>query len=161
MKPKRIYLETSIISYLAARRSRDLVISAWQEITREFWDKHRSRYRLHTSELVVEECRMGDAEAVRSRLALLRGIPEIPVDSTARNLASALLAKGVLPPKAAIDALHIAVAAAGGMDYLLTWNCRHLNNPVIKPRVRSICIGGGYSCPEICTPFELTEGDKS
>jgi hypothetical protein len=158
MKLKRIYVETSIFSYLAARTSRDLVVSAWQEVTREFWEQHRGAYELVTSELVVEECRLGDPAAVERRLALLRGMPELSVDDTVKTVAAALLAQGGVPRGAEFDALHIAVAAVGGTDCLLTWNCRHLNNPATKPRVRAICQACGHACPEICTPFELTEG---
>lgn len=158
MKRKRIYVETSIFSYLAAHTSRDLVVSAWQEVTREFWDQHREAYDLVTSQLVVEECSVGDPDAVERRLALLRGMPELMVDDAVRAVAAALLSKGGVPRKAEFDALHIAVAAVGGADYLLTWNCRHLNNPVTKPRVRAICEYCEHVCPEICTPFELTEG---
>jgi hypothetical protein len=159
MKRKRIYVETSIFSYLAARPSRDLVVSAWQEVTREFWDQHREAYDLVTSQLVVEECSEGNSDAVERRLELLRGMPELAVDDAAKVVAAALLSKGGVPRKAEFDALHIAAAAVGGADYLLTWNCRHLNNPVTKPRVRTICEQCGHTCPEICTPFELTEGD--
>lgn len=157
MKRRRIYVETSIFSYLAAHPSRDLVVSAWQEVTREFWDQHRKAYDLVTSQLVVEECSVGDPAAVGRRLALLRGMPELVVDDAVKTVAAALLSKGGVPRRAEFDALHIAVAAVGGADYLLTWNCRHLNNPVTKPRVRAICEHCGHACPEICTPFELTE----
>lgn len=85
-------------------------------------------------------------------------LPELPVDDTVKSLAAALVSKGAVPRGAELDALHIAIAAAGGADYLLTWNCRHINNPVAKPRIRAICSQCGHSCPEICTPFELTEG---
>lgn len=158
MKRNSIYIETSIVSYLAARRSRDLLVSAWQEVTHEFWNRYRRGYDLFTSVIVAEECRIGDADVVKTRLALLHGIPELVVDDTARSLASALLNQGGVPHNAEIDALHIAVAATGRVDYLLTWNCRHLNNPTTKPRVRAICANCGFVCPEICTPFELTEG---
>jgi len=158
MKRKRIYLETSIFSYLAAHTSRDLVVSAWQEVTQEFWDQHREAYDLVASQLVVEECSVGDPDMVERRLALLHGMRELVVDNAVKVVAAALLSKGGVPRGAEFDALHIAVAAVGGADYLLTWNCRHLNNPVTKPRVRAICEHCGYVCPEICTPFELTEG---
>jgi hypothetical protein len=160
MKRRSIYIETSFISYLASRRSRDLVASAWQEISHEFWDLHRGKFDLFTSELVVEECSMGDVGAVESRLAYLRGIPEVPIDEEVKILAATILAKGGVPQRAEIDALHIAVATVTGIDYLLTWNCRHLNNPVTKPRVRDICHSRGYTCPEICTPLEITEVEK-
>ena len=158
MSKKSIYIETSVVSYLAARRSRNLVAAAWQEITWEFWETRRDGYDLYTSELVVEEASAGDAEVAKRRIGFLRGIPELPVDEEAKALAEAILSRGALPAKAEFDALHIAVAAVSGVDFLLTWNCRHLDNPVTKPRVREVCWELGYECPEICTPLELTEG---
>lgn len=158
MTRKLIYIETSVFSYLAAQPSRDLIVSAWQEVTREFWHHRRHDYVCVISELVVAECRMGNPAAVQRRLALLRDLPELPVDDTVKSLPAALVSKDAVPRGAELDALHIAIAAAGGADYLLTWNCRHINNPVAKPRIRAICSQCGHSCPEICTPFELTEG---
>jgi predicted nucleic acid-binding protein len=158
MERDSIYIETSIVSYLAARRSRNLVAAAWQETTWEFWERHRTAYDLYTSELVVEEASVGDPDAVERRLGFLRGIPELPVDDQVRHLAAALLADGAIPPKAEFDALHIAVAAVNSVTLLLTWNCRHLDNPATKPGVRAVCARLGYQCPEICTPLELTEG---
>lgn len=157
---KRVYIETSIISYLTARKNRDLLAAAWQKITREFWDRQRHYYQLFISGLVVEECRMGNAEAAQRRLLALRGLAELDIDDDVKHLAAAILTHGGVPRKAEIDALHIAIAAIGKVDYLLTWNCRHLDNPVTKPKVRAICLNCGYQCPEICTPFEITEGAK-
>jgi len=158
MQRDSIYIETSVVSYLAARRSRSLIAAAWQEITWEFWERHRAAYDLYTSELVVEEASVGDSETAERRLSFLRGIPELPVDDEARDLAAALLADGAIPAKAEFDALHIAVSAVNATTFLLTWNCRHLDNPAIKPRVRDVCEQRGYRCPEICTPLEITEG---
>ncbi|MBU0701265.1 type II toxin-antitoxin system VapC family toxin [bacterium] len=150
-------METSVISYLSARRSRDVVIAAWQEVTLEFWERHRGRYDVYVSELVVAEASSGDSIAAERRVALLRGIPELPVSQEAKILAKALMAEGGVTRKADIDALHIAVATVGRMDYILTWNFRHLDNPILKPRIREICVNHGHRCPEICTPLEITE----
>lgn len=157
MRRESVYIETSIVSYLAARRSRNLIAAACQQITWEFWEVHRSRYDLYTSELVVEEASMGNADVSERRLGFLRGIPELPVEETAKALAAEMLSRGAIPPRAEFDALHIAVSAVNGVDYLVTWNCRHLDNPAIKPRVREVCRDLGWPCPEICTPLELVE----
>jgi hypothetical protein len=94
------------------------------------------------------------------RTAALEGIQELVVDDATAQLAAALMAGGGVPRSAPVDALHIAVAAVNGVRYLLTWNCRHLNNPTTRPRIRSICEALGYDCPEVCTPLELLgEGD--
>ncbi len=158
MDRKSVYIETSIVSYLAARRSRNLVVAAWQEVSWEFWEAQRSGYDLYTSELVIAEASVGDAEAAERRVALLRGLRELTVSDEAKALAGAILADGALPRRAEFDALHIAVATVHSLDLILTWNCRHIDNPVSKPRVREICWESGYACPEICTPLELTEG---
>ena len=157
MNAKTLYVETSIVSYLAGRASRDLLIAACQQATRDWWQDQRERYDLFTSQLVVAEAAAGDPESAKRRLAYLEGIPELLVTAEVRDLARALVTQGALPPKAGADALHIAVAAVHRMDLLLTWNCRHIDNPATKPMVRSVCLAAGYSCPEICTPIEILE----
>jgi hypothetical protein len=157
MKKASIYVETSIISYLVARPSRDLMIAAGQQITAEWWETSRGSYDVVTSDLVVLESREGDPHIARKRLDLLKGIRAVELTDKARQLAETLTTKGALPKIAQADALHIAVAAVNTIDYLLTWNLRHIDNPAIKPRVREICGTEGYRCPEICTPFEIME----
>jgi len=157
MKKASIYIETSIISYLTARPSRDLMIAASQQITAEWWETSREFYDVVTSDLVVLESREGDPRTAQRRLDLLTGIPAVELTDEARQLAEILTGKGALPKRAQADALHIAAAAVHTIDYLLTWNIRHIDNPAIKPRVREICSLEGYRCPEICTPFEIME----
>jgi predicted nucleic acid-binding protein len=157
VKRMSIYVETSVVSYLAAERSRNLVTAAWQQVTWDFWELHRHRYDLYTSEIVVAEASAGEPRAAERRLKLLHGINELSVDDEAKALAAAILSDGVLPAKAELDALHIAVAVVNRLDFLLTWNCRHIDNPVTKPRVRATCARLGYATPEISTPLELTE----
>ncbi len=155
-----IYLETSIPSYLTARPTRDIRAAAWQQITGQWWDEARAGYDLFTSELVIVEASGGNPEAAARRLDALRGIAELPIDEETQVLAAQLIANGGIPASAEADALHIAVAAVHRIDYLLTWNCRHIDNATKKPIIRAICSRLGYSCPEICTPMELlTEGD--
>ena len=157
MSKESIYIETSIISYLAARLSPNLLIAASQQVTAEWWDKSRSNFALFVSELVITEARGGDPQEAARRLEQLRGIPELRISADARDLASTLIVEGAIPPKAGADALHVAIAAVHGIDFLLTWNCRHINNPVTKPRIRAVCAASGHTCPEICTPIEMVE----
>lgn len=152
---KSVYIETSIISYLTARPSRDLRVAAWQQTTAQWWEQERPKYELFASELVLAEIHAGDADAVARRLAVLDAIPLLSATDDAKALADRLMADGGIPHHAAVDALHIAVANVHGMDYLLTWNCRHIDNATMKPVIRSICAIAGYACPEICTPLEL------
>jgi hypothetical protein len=152
-----LYIETSIISYLTAQPSRDIVTAGRQQITREWWQKRRTDFDLYISEFVIGEASSGDAGASALRLAALEGIPEIALTERAARLAEHLVATGALPSKAALDALHIAVAVSGGVDYLLTWNFKHLANATMRGRIDRACRSYGYEPCIICTPEELLE----
>jgi hypothetical protein len=153
MKP-RLYLETTIPSYLTAWPSRDLVRAAHQQITREWWAR-RSAFVLYASRLVVQECEAGDPQAAADRLAALAGVPLLEQTPEAASLAEALLRGVPLPEQAASDALHIAITAVHGWDYLLTGNCTHIANVTLRPRIEAVCRAAGYEPPLICTPEEL------
>jgi hypothetical protein len=155
MQPK-VYLETTIPSYLTAWPSRDLVKAAHQQITREWW-QNRTKFDLHISQLVLREASGGDAEAARLRLEALRGIPVLALSPAASALAQQLVQQGPLPENAVADALHIAIAVVNGMDYLLTWNCAHIANAALRHRIEAICRASGYEPPVLCTPEELME----
>ncbi|EIC19539.1 type II toxin-antitoxin system VapC family toxin [Thiorhodovibrio frisius] len=152
---KSVYIETSIPSYLTARPSRDVRAAAWQQITTEWWDSARDDFDIFTSELTIVEASAGNHEAAERRLKVLQGISELEIDEEVQELAELLISKGGIPNSAEADALHVAVAAVHRIDYLLTWNCRHIDNATKKPIIRAICIGAGYPYPEICTPMEL------
>jgi predicted nucleic acid-binding protein len=154
MKP-RVYIETSIPSYLTARRSRDLIAAANQELTQEWWETRKNDFELAISEFVSREAAAGDPDAARNRLAALVGIPELNITDEVDQLAQILMEKVPLPEKAQLDALHIAVATVHGIDYLLTWNCTHINNAELRPKIEAICRLQGYEPPIICTPQEL------
>ena len=152
---KTVYVETSVISYLVSLPSRDLRVAAWQQITTQWWEQEKSKYELFTSELVLAEAAAGDPSAAQKRIDKLNGIPYLNVSDEAKVLAARLIADGGMPAHAKADALHVATASVHAIDYLLTWNCRHIDNATTKPVVRSICAVAGYACPEICTPLEL------
>ncbi len=152
---KTVYIETSIVSYLTARPTSDLLAAAWQKITVDWWDTQRKRFHLYTSAITIEEAGRGDTEAAKRRLEALSNMPILPITDAVVALSKALLQEKALPPKALDDALHIAVSAIHGIDYLLTWNCRHLDNAETKPIMRSVCTIHGHTSPEICTPQEL------
>lgn len=151
-----IYLETTIVSYLTARPDRDLVRAAHQEMTREWWAT-RSAFDLFISQLVVDEASAGDADAARLRLDVLRDLELLELTAEATALAQELVRLAAIPSKAGADALHIAMAAVHGMDYLLTWNCTHIANAAMRPRIDAVCRAGGFEPPVICTPLELLE----
>lgn len=150
-----VHIETTVVSYLASRPSRDLVVAAHQEITREWWDARRSDFDLFVSEILVEEVSAGDPEAVRRRLDLVATVPRLALTADVEKLARRLVAEGAIPERAAVDALHIAVATVHAMDYLVTWNCRHIANAELRAEVARVCIAAGYEPPVICTPEEL------
>ena len=154
MKPK-VYLETTIVSYLTPRPARDVVMAAMLEQTKKWWTSERNRFDLFVSDIVIREASAGDAVAVRRRLEILREIAAVENDPEAQALADVFLHNMALPAKAADDALHIAIAAVNQMDYLLTWNCRHIANAATRPKLEGLCLAEGYRCPIICTPPEL------
>lgn len=153
----KVYLETSFVSYLVARRSRDLIVAARQQLTNDWWDDERQKYDLFASEVVLEEARLGDPTEIAKRLQVLSDLPILTTTGMAGQLANDLLVKGALPAKAARDALHIAVATVNGMDYLLTWNCKHIANPHARRMIDRIFQTAGYLPPVICTPQEFGE----
>jgi hypothetical protein len=156
MRPS-VYVETSVVGYLAMRPSAHLVTAANQQVTRELWDDHRSRFDLFVSLAVVDECLAGDAEAAAERDFFLRGIPVLGVNTDVLALAQLLMTGIPLPEQAEVDAVHIAVAAVNGLDYLVTWNCTHIANPALRGRIEAVCRSAGYVAPVICTPPELIE----
>ncbi len=138
MKPK-VYMETTIVSYLAALPSRDIVLAAHQELTREWWGR-RSRFELFVSQAVVDEAARGDVDAAARRLALLAGIPLLALGGEADEFASPLLLAHAVPRTAKVDALHIAVAAVNRVNYLVTWNCTHIANAAIRGKIEQTCV---------------------
>jgi len=154
-KKPRLYLETTIPSYLTSRPSRDLIIAGHQQITREWWTERRSRFDTFISQLVIDEAEAGDPEAMRDRMKAIRDLPLLEITPEVEQLAAAILASGSIPQRAVTDAAHIAVASVHGMDFLLTWNCAHIANAAIIRTVADICRQCGHDCPVICTPEEL------
>ena len=153
-----MYLETSIISYLAARPSRDLITAARQELTREWWKRRRASFELYVSEAVVAEARAGDRKAAARRAAILADLPLLDITSEVTQLAQAVADGLRLPRRAGADAVHIAVAACHGIDFLLTWNSTHIANAELRPIVERACRDSGYTPPILCTPDELMGG---
>ena len=155
----RIYLETTIPSYLTARPSRDLIVAAHQQITHDWWEKRRPDFDIFISQFVIDEAEQGDNEASQRRLDILSDIDLLDITDDVIDLASALLDSKVIPQKAATDAAHIAIATVHNMHFLLTWNCAHMANAEFYTKIKSVCESKGYECPIICTPEELMGDD--
>lgn len=152
---KRLYVETSVVSYLTARPSANLLVAANQKITVDWWATRKREFVSYVSNVVLEEAGRGDSVAASQRLEALAGIPVLDITDDAVALSREFVNRGALPSKALDDALHVAISAVSEMDFLLTWNCRHIDNAEIKPVIRRICQENGHQCPEICTPQEL------
>ena len=157
MKPS-VYVETSLVSYLVAWPSDSVVTAAHQRLTHQWWQTRRAAFDLYVSELVLMEARAGDPQAPARRLAALAGIPVLEPTTAAEALAEQILRASLVPARARADAAHIAIAAVHGMDYLLTWNCRHIANAATRKRIDQVVRGAGYEAPVLCTPEELLEG---
>lgn len=157
MDKPTLYLETSVISYLAALPSRDPVTARNQQVTREWWETRRRDHLIVTSQAVLDEAGLGDPEFARRRLALLSGVPLLLVSNDTEVLADVLLRRVPLPPRAQSDALHIAVAAVYGVACVLTWDRKHIANPRLIPRVGRFCNALGYTAPLLTTPAAMME----
>jgi hypothetical protein len=161
MAKQTVYLETSMIGYATSRPSRDLVVAARQQITRDWFAGGAHAFDLFVSQLVIREVSAGDEDAAGERLALVAVIPLLAVTDSAGELARRLVDEGAVPRNAAEDALHIAVAAVHGVDFLLTWNCTHIANATMRHAIERVCREAGYEPPVICTPEELRNDDEN
>jgi predicted nucleic acid-binding protein len=157
MKP-RVYIETSVFSYLTARDSSSLVGASRQHLTRRWWER-RQECELFVSEVVLRECKDGDAQAAARRMQALSSIPLLSLTPKAAELATLLITEDIMPAKAAEDALHIAIAATHQMDFLLSWNFKHIANPVIQAKIAAKLASIGLVLPFICPPEELLGED--
>ena len=152
---QKVYLETSVVSYLTAQISRDLITAAHQQLTQEWWTTRRPHFDIFISELVLVEAAGGDNAAAERRLDVVKEIPVLELTEEAKTLAQQLMSNVPLPEKAAVDAFHIAVATVHGMDYLLTWNCTHIANATLARKVSNVCERYGYEPPILCVPEVL------
>ncbi len=157
---KRIYIETTVVSYFTARPSRDIIVAGHQETTRDLWPNLTAKYETYISAIVYEEAGKGDPDQAQMRLSAIEAFPMIDIDDDARFLAEKIIAGRGIPADYPEDALHVAVAAVNGMDVVVTWNFAHLNNPFTRRAIRRIVELEGYVCPEICSPQELIEVDQ-
>lgn len=153
--PAKVYIETTIPSYLASRPSRDIITAGHQQITREWWERDRELFEFYISQFVLDECGAGDAVMAGARLELVKDLTLLEISDAAVDLSKQLVDRGPLPAKADKDALHIAIAAANAMDYLVTWNMKHIANAFMKRSIDQKCRDAGFDPPVICTPEEL------
>ena len=157
-KPKA-YIESSVVSYYTAHRSRDLIVMAHQDITHTWWEKHLSKYEVCISAVVLDEIGRGDPEAASERLQAVSGFPVLPIRPEVEHLAALYDRELQFPGKSLRDTLHIALASVHAVDYLVTWNCRHIANAHIRRGLAELNRAEGISTPIICTPEELLDDD--
>jgi hypothetical protein len=150
-----VYLETTFLSYLVSRPSRDLLVAAHQQVTQDWWIERREEFECYISQVVLDEAGAGDREEATKRMATISGLPVLEVTEEAESLTMAILSSRAIPSRAVRDAAHIAVAAVNDVDYLLTWNCKHLANAQTIRRISVVCNREGYNMPLVCTPEEL------
>jgi len=154
---QKLYIETTIISYLTARTSKNPIIAGRQALTREWWEHRRAAFDVVVSELVFEEAAAGDQQAAKRRTNYISNMESLHISDEAITLAETLVSEGPIPGEYSEDALHIALCAVNGIDFLLTWNCRHLANAIHRHQIESVVEEKGYRSPVICTPEELME----
>jgi hypothetical protein len=150
-----VYLETTFISYLVARPSRDLLVAAHQQATQDWWTNRRNEFECFISQVVLDEASVGDETEIEKRQAIMSALPVLAITEDAEALTQAIVSSGVIPPRAVRDAAHIAVATVNEVDFLLTWNCKHLANAQIARKISLVCERLGWRMPTICTPEEL------
>jgi predicted nucleic acid-binding protein len=154
-----VYIETSVIGYLTSWPREDVTVAGHQNTTKLWWSTAAERFDLFVSQLVARECSDGDPDAVKDRLASIDGLPVLPITTEVETLADALIQGHAVPGSHPNDALHIAVAAVHGVQYLVSWNFRHIVNASLRPAIERVCRDTGYDPPIICTPEELLEGN--
>ena len=152
---KKVYVETSVISNLTARPSHNPIDAALQMATLQWWYAAPNRFALYCSQLVLDEAAHGDAVAASRRLQAVDELKVLPITEDIVKLAEKLLAAAAVPRTSFDDAVHIAAATVHGLDYLVTWNCKHIANAVTMPNIYKVCADAGYSCPLICTPEQM------
>jgi hypothetical protein len=157
MAKPTLYLETTIPSYYVARVSQNLIVAAHQAITLEWWQREAEKYDIYISQFVLDEAEAGDPDAAQRRLTFLKAFPLLEITDDVLSLTEKILKTQLFPAKAIRDVSHIAVAAVHGLDYLLTWNCTHINHATTKEKVHAVCKRAGLPFPIICTPEELME----
>ena len=153
----KVYIETTAVSYLVARPSTDATLSVRQRVTRQFWEDYSDNFEFIVSDVVITEIRQGDKIAAQRRIDALAGLTVLDLSSEAVILALELINAGAVPPHSLPDAQHIAVAVVNGIEYLTSWNYKHIVNETKRQHIDQVCQAAGYRPTILCTPAELIE----
>lgn len=157
MEKQKVYIETSVISYLTAKPSRDLIIAGHQKITSDWWHKAKHKFDCYISQIVIEEISMGDKNAALKRMKAIKNLSELTYNQEVKDLASKYLKLLNIPDKSRLDAFHLSFSVIYKIDYLLSWNCRHIANAVVNFKLREFNDKNSLFVPFLCTPQELLE----
>jgi predicted nucleic acid-binding protein len=152
-----VYIETTVIGYLTSRQQSDAIVAGHQLATPKWWQTARDKFRLVVSQLVIDECARGDQVAAAERVQAISDLNLVGITSDVHRIASALLSRGAVPQTEPKDAAHIAIAASHGVEYLVTWNFRHIANPSARRMIEEVITSAGFTPPIICSPEELSE----
>lgn len=153
---QKVYIETSVVSYYASKTSRDVVIAGHQVSTKDFWNKLMTNELIPViSVLVIKEASQGDIENAKKRRDIIQGFLVIDISKEAEELSNLLVEKDAIPSECPEDALHIAIASVAKIDFIATWNFKHINNPFTKTKIKEIIENAGYFCPVLASPEEL------
>jgi predicted nucleic acid-binding protein len=150
-----VYVETSVIGYLTSWPRKDVTVAGHQRTTRTWWATATDRFELFVSQPVIDECSEGDQDAVLDRLDCIRALSVLPTTAEAESLANELMCERAVPSSEPRDALHIALAAVHGVEFLVSWNFRHIVNASLRPVIERVCRDNGHEPPILCTPEEL------
>lgn len=156
----KVYIETSVVSYLTGRASRDVVIAGHQQATHSFWQLLTDELDPFVSALVIKEASRGDSTVAQKRQDIISAFPVLATTQDSEQLAQSIIESKGVPKEYPEDALHIALAAIAGMDFIVTWNFSHINNPFTKLMIRQAVENAGYECPEIVSPDSFL-GDET
>ena len=155
MDKPTLYMGTTIPSFLLAEPSRDLVASARQEVTRDWWRREHGRFEVFVSQTVLDEAQKGSHSAAQKRPEFLEQFQVLATTHDVDRLAELYVRKQIVPAEKLGDALHLAVASIYRMNFLCTWNLKHIANAFAIRRLRALNAEQGLFTPEICTPEQL------
>ncbi len=154
---QKVYIETSVLSYYTSNTSRDIVIAGHQVSTINFWNKLIANELIPViSALIIKEASQGDIEIAKKRRNAIQGFLVLDISKEAEELSNLLIKNRGIPSESPDDALHIAIASVEKIDFIATWNFKHINNPFTKNKIKEIIENAGYICPVLASPEELS-----
>ena len=153
----RVYIEPTVVSHLVARPSDDAILASWQKASQQLWENYADRFEFFISDIVSNEVRLGDSHAAQRRLEIISALTVLEILPETDVLTYRLLNAGAVPRNSVTDAQHIAIATVHGVEYLVSWNHKHIVNEYKRGHINQVCQEAGFQPITICTPIELME----